>query len=360
MSREKGKDDMDFDSIGDLANAVIDDFEQDEVEQTQSRVDYPGVRLLMDDAEEGTTPHRTNIRLRETPSFRWVGLFETTPNMRVDLTSKLTAEAVKSEEKAHFDGSEEAFISKDETRIFDHLKEQYDGAKLATYEGWDEGLALTPINANDRKSIKGVLYYIRPMAAGLENADGDFVGVEAIYQNGATTSSQGGEDRSDPANTRMRNWAFTIGEQWDDALIRGMRLARINTGFRSIPGAKGRRRRRVVACGTNRFNQALESANASRPATPDGDYDAIMDPKVGGLPLVHWPALDVVAYDPLIGIDLNKVYARKIPNRWMKWTPSVNSRDGIDIFTKALICQALTHCSNPRESGWIGHLPIEN
>lgn len=347
--------------IGDLVDAVFPDVERDSVVQTQARVDYPGTRFFMEQGREGGSPHRVNLRVRETETFAWTDLFETTPNLRVDVMAKATFEAVKSEEKVHFDGGEEALISRDEDRIYDHIEEQYNAAVLKTYEGWDDALAGLPLSSADTKKLRGIPFILRPLAAGEENPDGDFDGVYARYVNGATTSLLGEADLSDPANTRLRPWAATIGPDLDEAWVRTLRLARINTKFRAIPKMPRNDEsggRRVLFMGTSDFSRAIENANASRPASPDGDYDAISEPKLGGVPMVHWPALDSLPYRAMFLVNTAAVYGRRLPRRWMMWTKATNSRDGVDIFTKGLICQGYMATKNPREAGACLHEPI--
>lgn len=350
---------LEFSDIGDLVDAVFDDLDKDEVEQTQDLANYSAVRMLTEGAKTGGTPHRSNIRLRETDSVKWVKIMETTANRRRDLNAKMTSEAVHTEEKIHYDMKEEAFISRDSQRILDHIKEQRNGAIIAVMDLWERALATMPESADDTESVKGLLYHLRPITAGQESWNGDFVGQNVYYGDGSASSMYQGLDRSTAEHTRLRNFAINIGPDFDSGTIRALRLARIETNFRSLPGVtQNRRGRKVLFVGTDWLDKILDTNNTARPTGADGDVDALMEAKIGGMAVVHCPALDEIAWAPMIGVDLSKVQFKKIKDMWMKWTPAVNSREGLAIWTKGCMCSGYTHGVNPREAGFVAHTPI--
>lgn len=357
---------LEFANVGDLVDALIEDFEQDKVEQTQLRVDHPGVREFIEKAKRAQgEQHRTNIRLRETPDGQWVGLFELTPNDRIDVMGKQTSNIRHYESKVHFDSKEEAFLSSDETRIYDHVEEQVNGCITEQYENLDEAVMLTPLNSSDTKRIMGISGLIVPLAAGLEDSAGSFNGTTLRYQNGATTTTIQGTDRSDAANTRLPNFAMTrLGDGFNERTVKQLMDMKIKTKFRSIPKVKNGdgsmpSGRRFWAMGTSDYTQWHDfKNNTGSGKSADGDVGGTEDAPLHGHTPIYFPIIDQIDYNPLYLLDSRHIYARILADRKFKWLKAVNSRDGLEIFTKGQVTSVLIHCSNPRHAGGVLHDPI--
>ena len=354
--------------LADLAYGVMEDFQKDQVAQTQRYQAHPGVRRLLMVAESSAGgPHRTDIRIKEPGNTRFIAPFEITANYRVDLNRVLYSNYKHIEGSYIMDEKEDAFTSRDDRRINDHLQQQYNGVITEHWDTCEGGVWGNPASSGDQTTVVGMRSMLPGLAAS-ETSNGSFNGRYGRYGNGVAFSVIQGQDLTDTANARLTRWAATydgsIGEQ-TFAIINAARLA---TAFQFVPGLRqilgspgtGAPAATYTAGGsflavpTTQFLAFADYANKKISDGSDGEVNRMFgEIMVDGMLIVHVPYLDNFSDAPLYAINTQELYGRMLTDRMFKWLkPQVI---GVEHWKMACVSSFLLHNRNPRKSGFVIH-----
>lgn len=359
-------------NIGDLAFGVFENFAKDKVAQTQRYVAHPFVRRMAMHAERTAGgPKRTDIRLRENGTARFVSPFEITPNIRVDLMGRLESNIKHVEAHYIFDDKEEAFNSDSERRLYDHLKQQFNATIIDKFDfaeaaGWGG-----PLNSSDLTSVEGMEMKLGYLGTNVES-EGTFGASYGHYGNGGTTQTLQGMDLTDAQNARAISWGATYSGRVDETLFAIISKAVLNTRFQFVPGLK-----QTLTDGEDKPTGQSYASGGSALYVPSAQYLGFVEyanKKVGkssdtpevntffkeimvdGLLVVHAPYLDNFTSAPLIAINSEEIYVEKLIDRMFKWIPTF--RYGLEQNKIGCVSSFLVHNQNPRQSGFRIHKKI--
>lgn len=349
--------------IVDLANAVIPSFKKDKVRQTQLLQRHPLIRRLILGAETMSGGiERTDIRLRDTNTARWVGLFDTMPGNRTDLMGKLSTEVRHIQEEMIFDEKEEAFTSGNETRIYHHLKQQYNGVIGKMWDSVERAGWGAPANSSDSLTLQGISFLMPGLAVAEESTVGTFNAQTARYGTTGTTTTVQGVDLSDALNANVRRAAATYSGEINEGAIETVTSLRTLTNFEFLSGFEEtddsgesfKAGGSFLAVPTYQYNQCIAYAN--KRFLQNADSEINMQTKeimVDGMLIVHAPALDALTDQPMFAINTSEVYAKILADRSFKWNPATWL--GGETWQKLCVLSGLIHVANPRVAGFRIH-----
>jgi len=352
--------------LADLAFAVIEDFERDSVAQTQQLQAHPGCRRFLLTAMSGSGgPIRTDIRLRDTDSAKWIAPFEITNNNRRDLMGRLVSEYRHNAEHFLLDEKEEAFTSGDKTRIYDHLQQQYNGVMTKLWDLNEAGVWGAPINSADNLTVSGISW-LMPGLDTNEESDGSFNGIYSRYSTGIKgTGTVQGVDLTNTDNLRVRRWASTYDGEVHEGLFTLIRKARLYTNFMFIPGLKQAANATegkpeytsggsVLFVPSTQYLAFVDYANKKIQNSGDAEIDRMFgEVIVDGMVVVHTPYLDNFTDAPMFAINTQELYARILGQRRFKWLPA--ERIGTEVYKMECVTSYAIHNRNPRISGFRIH-----
>lgn len=344
-------------SVLDWVNGLIASHMVDDVTQTQLRSEYSAIRELTANSKTVSELQFTQkLRVRETPSIQWIGIMESTPNIRQDLTASVTYQMVRSEEKIHWDDFE--YDQMDEERFFDHIEEQIKAAVQKTHEFWDSGLINPRTSASATKELHGLAGLAPPLDAGEENTIPSYSAQTVIYGNGSTDTLLGGTDVSTVGYNRLKRMAATYTGSLGEGFIHTLMQARVRNKMRPIKGIKQGQKaggRTFLLFPTKQFEEYNAIRRHSNGQSPDTfDFE---DGKLDMLPVIHCPALDDLSDEPVFMVNSNYLYVRK-GKKWMSWTNPVQSRDALTTNTKGLYASGMLVLTDPRRGVVRIHKPI--
>lgn len=354
--------------IADLAFAVMEDYQKDKVAQTQRYQSHPGVRRFLLHAESMSGgPHRTDIRLRETGSAKWIAPFEITPNSRVDVNGRLYSEIRHTEASYIIDEKEDAFTSGDKNRINDHLEQQFNAVQTEQFDLNEAGVWGAPESSSDNLTVTGMRFML-PGCATSTTSSGDFIGYTGRYSSTGTATTIQGMDLSDTLNIRGRRYAGTYDGSVNEGLFDILNRARLSTAFQFVTGLRqtfGSESSApasteytsggsFLAVPTNQYLDFVAYANRKIANGADGEVNRMFgEIMVDGMLIVHVPYLDNFSDAPMYAINTQELYGRMLTDRMFKWLkPQVI---GVEHWKMACVSSFLLHNRNPRKSGFVIH-----
>lgn len=345
---------------GDLLNATLDEL-PDTFTDTVRDVDAPLFRIFLDQLRRSGngTGYEKQIRIRKSNLARFVNLFEYTSSRVTDVLAKQRSTWVHFERYMVFDEREEAMNSGPE-RIVDIME-----ARLSdVYEDLifliEDALATVP-NSASHVALRGPLYWLPSLAAGLTDPVGGFNGTTVTYAGGSTGTLIGELERSSVFNQRGRsyNGTWTTGEI-DDPFLDLLRRARRRTSFNSLPGLRGdkpdNKKPNYLLMPQPLVEQCEKRANKG-PDDYQNDLNRFVDPTIAGMQIVAVPTWDSLAYTPVVGVRTSKWIARVLANRWMLKKPARNADGSASIWHIPVEGSCLTQCDDPRSGGFHLHAP---
>lgn len=342
-------------SIGDLLNLTLRDIERDNVAQTQKYSDYALTDFLMSERKKASgTALEFDIRRKESGTARFVSLYEPTPNKVVNVTVKAQERWSHVEDKVHWD-AKEIDMNADEAKIADMLTERYNASVESNFNLIEENLWGIPYNAADLKTVRGLSYHIRGLGVGVSSPLGGFDGITAIYGDGsletAWCSLTGGTalDRNDAENNRLHNWCATYSGEFDQTLLRLLRTAMNRTGFKRLPGIKGKMPSASCALVMSEDLHEQHEDMVNRRNTEGGkDSMPLQDTTARGCQIIACAPLNAVAHSPIFGLRKDCIGARMLSSRWMKRLPAINDRDQVELWTVPIVSSFALRPHNPR------------
>src|SRR5207253_503252 len=105
--------------------------------ETLKYTEYAGTKLFFSEAREkfgGGSSYKAQIRARAKGTFRWVGLYESTPNNQEDLMVEVETPWKHWEEKFHVDTKEQQ-LNGGEEQINDLMQERRSGVYESIWNG---------------------------------------------------------------------------------------------------------------------------------------------------------------------------------------------------------------------------------
>jgi hypothetical protein len=334
--------------------------------ETLKYTEYTGTKLFFSEAREkfgGGSSYKAQIRARAKGTFRWVGLYESTPNNQEDLMVEVETPWKHWEEKFHVDTKEQQ-LNGGEEQINDLMQERRSGVYESIWNGIEGVVPTSAPSSVDGKQMRGIFYWLRPLDAGTEDPIGGFNGKTIRFANGDTSTLLGGADASDAANERLRNFAATYTGEVTPVTARLIRRCMKRTKFGSLPELTGKALRmggrRVVLMGQSRSDE-LEDLAQHGPDDIKGDIMSVGANgglKLRGIPVEILDTLDDVAMNPIVGVWTKHLYGAVLADEWMRERKPVNDRGAPDVLTTKVGGTSMITCDNPRAAGWIIHEPI--
>ena len=313
-------------------------------------------------AKSGTR-YEMRTRLRENESARGVRLYQSVSRDVIDVMSRLWAEWCHAEGHASWDSRELLMNEGDsEDQILELIDTRRQGAYESMANFFEERGFFTPMNSSDDLNPLGVAYWVRPLGSAVTDPIGGFNGITAVYQDGTTTTTIGGQDANLLDNARLRNWAATIPSgEITPGVMDLIRVGMRRTNFRNPTGFKlrensGAKRKRCIYWSQDQADQYTRLVNLG----PD-DREGNLSPFSGDLPFMDAdtcgaPILDNVANSPIYGINHNHLYVVTLKGAWMQEDKPVRDRDQRQVWTMGLDCSYQIFCDNPR-SQFVIHTP---
>lgn len=354
---------VEIDSILDLVKSTLVEEPRMKFAETMGQTDYPLVRVFMENAKEKVSSGRGlqwNMRMRTNGSFKAVLLYETTPNNFVNVMEKASAFWMMDEGKLVFDERQEEFNSGQPEELYDHIESQESAMYEDVVSGKDRLIALAPLNANDRRSILGIPYWLPPLTAGLTAPTGGFSGTTATFRDGSTTTLIGGLDASDPLNERHKSYVHTYNGRVDQSFYDALRRCFTRTDFKMLDQLKGKTRRsggqRNLLAGHDLSDQIEKYANAHDPQGQDPmrlKLDAIT---IRGVKPIRVPTFDALWPTTLWGTYSKHLYGCVHKTRWMKRRTFTHGENpNIHISQLDSTCQMI--CDDRQKAGFCLHVP---
>jgi len=343
-------------SIPDLLNSTLRDIERDNVAQTQKYSDYELTNFIFTDRKEASgTALEFDLRIRESGTARFVGLYETTPNIVVNTTVKAQERWSHIEDKVHWDEKELA-MNANGAKIYETLKERWNASTETLWNLLEDNLWSIPQTSADEKTVRGLLYHIRTLGVGVSDPVGGFNGITAIYGDGTTDTTwcttTGGTslDRNVAENNRIRNFVSTFGGEIDQNFIRTLRTAMNRTGFKRIPGLKGGLPggNCALVMSEDLEEQHEDLVNRRQVEGSGKDSAPVQNTTARGCQIIRSAPLNNVAFSPIFGIRKDCLQARILAGRWFKRKAAINDRDQVETWTVPIVCSFALRPSNPR------------
>lgn len=345
-------------SIQDLVNSTLDDIERMNVTQTFKYNTYGMTDFFMGEKPKSKTGKQLqfDIRLRAAETARFVGMYESTPNTQRDYNGKGTEPWRHIESKIQYDDKEIAMNSGDPEQIYDMLEERWNASIEDNFNLLEDALPFAPTTATSEKSLRGLLYHIRPLTTGTVDAFGGFNGQQVTYGDASTSYDWCGFDRSTADYSKTRNWAFTRSGVVDQTLIQQIRRAQNRTNFRGLPGVKDKSSGGdySILMSSDDAEQCEDILSRRDVEGNKGDLAGTTRPKIRGAVIIEVAALNDVAFAPIFGVTRKAIEAFILAGRWMKRGKALNDRDQVESWTIPVVTSLAIRCRNPRAL-WIGH-----
>lgn len=186
---------------------------------------------------------------------------------------------------------------------------------------------LMPIDANDKKAVLGLPYWVNMANAGATTEG--WVGQTARYSGGGTSTVIGGIDKSTNAlwRNRVQFWSGRVDHQiiaQMRTMCHFLRMSRPPGGDTNVRDST--RARHTICCGEDVFLE-LQNLADSRTASGKGDLTNVDgEVKFNGMPILPVPRLDstvytadgLAQYKPIYFLNLDTWYFWIANGEWMK------------------------------------------
>jgi hypothetical protein len=334
--------------------------------ETAALTAYALMKLFFGEAREkfgGGKSFQALVRVRAKGTFRWVGLYESTPNNQEDLMVQLDTPWCHWEEKFHVDTKEEQ-LNGGEEQVVELLDVRRSGVYESIANGIENVLPTSAPSATDTRQLRGIFYYLRPLEAGSVDPVGGFNGKTIRFANGDTSTTMSGQDAALAANERLRSFVGTYSGEVTPITARLIRRAMKRTNFEALPELTGKSLRqggrRVVLMGHGRSDE-LEDLAQNGPDDIKGDIMSVGAEgglKIRGIKVILAPAFDGISMNPIAGVWTKHLYGATLADEWMRERKPVNDRGAPDVLTTKVGGTGMLTCDNPREAGWLIHEEI--
>lgn len=367
-------------SLVDLINNTLPHLPRGKFSETLERVNHFLVKLIFEELREDVsdgTEYQTRIRLRANETFRWSNLYGGMAPAKAFVNGIIGSPWAHFLSRGIVFDRREKNVNSGAAKIVDTLLmersaeweniwEQLENAMISAGRG-------ATASADDPPSLRGIFYWLRlcidSSNSPIADSEGGFDGVTARFDDGTDTQVYGNGsdsqvDASDAANSRVRNYNFTCPEGFNKTVEDRMALAMESTKFEGLPELKGKSikasGRQIITVSTAR-KLAYESYVNAGPDDRDGDAR----PFHGGLnfrgvPVRKASIYDALTYDPIVGINTRHLMGVVLASRFMKEMGAIQDPFAPHVVSVPIEGTCLVHCDNPREAGWVGHIPLES
>jgi len=349
-------------SILDLVKSTLVEEPRMKFAETMAQTDYPLIRIFFEEAREKISSGRGlqwNMRLRTNGSFKFVRMYQITPNNYVNVMGKASMEWTMQEMKLFFDERQEEFNSGQPEQLYDHIESQESAMYEDGVSGIDAALAQAPNFLGDDLSYAGIPYWLPPAATGTAAPTGGFTGTTAYFRDGTSTSLIGGLDASDPLNERHKSYIHTWGGRVDSSFYEALRRCMTRTDFKMLDQLKGKTRRsggqRYLLAGHDLSDQIEKYANAHDPQGQDPmrmKLDAIT---IRGVKPIRVPTFDALWPTSVIGCWTKHLYACVHKNRWMKRRTYPHGENP-NLIISQVDCTSQMICDDRQKAGFHLHV----
>lgn len=350
----------------DLVRTTLEDLPKGEYETMWDLQNYEFASMYNQKRRQidGGTSIERNVVLDETGYARYTRLYATeTP--RVDnVQKKINVPWTQLRTDVSWDkleilrnrNSAKGFINLMQSRRNERL---WGLAELMERRGW-----LAPASVSDDLNPYGVPYYLNMLDAGV--TEGGFKGQTIRYSGGTTGTVCAGLDAS--AEEKWRNYADSYVKV-DNALLRKLRKAVLQTQFRAPPGVRetgtgARGPNTKLYAGIDVMTELLDLADKRDDATQVKDLAGKALAEVDGqisfsrIPWVYVPAINGVAYNPIYAVDWDKFQPLVQDGYWMVESEPMMDRLQPSVVTVYIDGCHQNLCVNRRTAGFVMHNPI--
>ena len=216
-----------------------------------------------------------------------------------------------------------------------------------------------PVSASDDLNAWGLSYWLSTLGSGVSDPVGGFNGYLVQYLDGTTSATKGGIDGSAAANSRWKNWAATY-TQFDANLLKTM--ARCVQETRFIPSPELARLYRgmsqQMACYMNQQNYVdyVELVNLGNDDRKGDAYPyGLGEVRFMRLPVLPVPAIDNLAYDPIMFVNHARFWPYVLTGWWMRRGTAVRLSNRPTTMLVPMDCTFQCFCDNVRELGGVIH-----
>lgn len=345
----------------DLLNSTFEKAPKRKLEETQKLTDYVGVRNFFSNGKydvKGGTSFRTNIRRTVTNTARRVRPYEVTSFQKTDVTALIETPWAFYQEKCVLDSKEVDMNSDDMgTQIVNIVRPLESNCMESLYNLLEADVWKAPLSSTDTLSMRGIVgYWFAPLGSGVTDTTGGFNGTTAVFRDGTTSSTIGGQDRANVANDRIRNYVGTWSGTFDQTLLSQIRRAMTRTGFQMLSELN----ESPVKTGGKKYmyagHEVCDAAEDLVNKGPDdlgGQLMRFKDPGLRGVPLMRAPELSSISYNPIVAVDHSKVFGIVLRGKWMDRTEPLRVDSTIAGWSYETTCNI--HCTNIRNAGWMLH-----
>lgn len=351
----------------DLLNSTLEHFDKGYISNTFKYTDNALSRLFFSEAVEDTSGGNRcewEVRLRASGTAQWTAPYATTPNVVQNVTAKAYAPWRAFEEKIH-KSDLEGNMNGGPERLVDIMIPKMDAAMEAIQNLIEEAAAGSLPTQSDTDQILGLGYWLSPCGtnnsgtyASATDSVGGFNGQVFRSEDNSTSTTIGGIDASDVANSRWRSWCATHSGVMDSNTVQQVVRALTRTDFKTVPGTEGKSVRRsgkqVLLMG-HTFADQYEAIINSGPDWLNGDAAGKTNAKIRSIEIVRCPVLDNYSHLPIFGVNTKHIYGRTLAGYWMKKYPFINDRNSMSTFTAAILGQGQIICDNRRHAGFQIH-----
>lgn len=351
-----------LDAIGDIIAQTIDDYDKDR-NQTQKYYNYPVIRL-MEERRKATVGENenTHLRVREKGGFRWTGFFDAEPSTFVDVSLRLATPPRIGETDVAWDKMLEA-INTGSAQLADVLLDEFEASEETHKNTLEEAFVVSPYNdaSGTIQGVRGLGYWLRPLTAGTSDPTGGFNATTARFGDGTTSTTIAGQDASLVANSRLRSFAGTHTGTMSATLVNQLRLADIQTNFRTasmVFGAEQPQGQRQVRLMPTSFYAAYEQIVQAGTYEMGNDAMGKGTERIyaRGLPAVAVPVLDAISYLPVYTLNTGQIRCSVWGGWWMKRTEPL--RKAATVWELKVRSMLNPHAPNPRHLGHVFHQTI--
>lgn len=349
-------------SLNDVLVATFKKAPRRKFQETQKYTDHPGVRNVFGNGREdvkGGTSFSTLIRRTTSNTMRTVRPYEVTSFQANDTLINIDTPWCFYQDKAVLDSKVVDLNSNDDgTQIVDIVKaiesDKVEGQTIRM----ERDVWLPPLSSTDTTTLRGIIgYWFAPLAAAASDTTGGFNGTTAVFRDTSTSTTIGGQDRSNVANERLRNFVGTWSGTVDPTLLSQMRRCMTRTNFNFIEGLEGEpvkaSGKKFIYAGHN-VCDALEEMVNQGPDDTNGDLIRFINPLVRGQKVMRVPVLDeLFSYNPIVAVDHSKLFGIVLRGNWMKRTDPLRVDSTISGWSYETT--ANVHCTDIRGAGWLLH-----
>lgn len=352
----------------DLGKATLENFNQDQLEQTLKHNTYPVINqwFKQDKLElDGGDRVESHIQMRETGNAAQVRMYETdTPNVN-NLNEKIYVEWTHAQTSFSYSTKEIAMNRGNKTRIYNLLKSRRDGAYKELADMIEELAWRTPTDSGDDRNPHGIFAWLCQATSDPSEGVGDFTAYTPNYWSDASSLyNAGGLSCSATTNPRWANYYEDHGGKLDDTLLKRLRRSFRKTKFQApmyanqaIDPKSGFSKFRFYTNGT--VLDALESFALKSDDSIGADLGKYAGAVIfKGVPFIYTDILDsakqyVYGDDPIVGVNHEHFYPVCLKGEYFKVSDPMTKVGQHNVLTVYIDLTYAYICKNRRHAGFL-------